>query len=113
MTSFDGFDDLADDLDDLADEFDEIAERAEELEGENEVPLSELFPEEFMRKHTSHNSVEEFFDSSPWTVESEEDLEEIPDEEFDEYVQTETNFEDEEAMTDAAVEEYVARQLGL
>lgn len=112
MTSFDGFDDFADDLDELADELDELADRANELDGEHEVPLSELFRDEFMQKHTEHDSIEAFFEASPWTVETQEDLEAIPDDEFDEYVRAETNFESEDEMAGAAVEEYVARELG-
>jgi sugar/nucleoside kinase (ribokinase family) len=100
---------MVDDIDDL----EELAERAEELDGENEVPLTELFNPSFMRKYTDFESLEEFLEESPWVVESEEDLDEIPDSPFNEYVKEHTVFSDQDEMMNKAGEEWTADQLGL
>jgi len=100
---------MVDDIDDLK----ELAENAEELDGKNEVPLIELFNPSFIRKYTDFESLEEFFEESTWTVESEEDLEEIPDGPFNEYVDEHTVFSDQDEMINKAGEEWTADQLGL
>lgn len=104
---------MADDIDDLVDELEELGDRAEELDGENEVPLSELFNPNFMKGYTDFESIEEFFEESPWTVESEEDLDEIPDGPFNEYVSKHTVFSNQDEMMKKAGEEWTTDQLGL
>ncbi|MDB2253022.1 hypothetical protein PM033_14840 [Halorubrum ezzemoulense] len=42
--------------------------------------------------------IEEFFEESPWTVEDEKDFEEIPEDEFDAYVEDTTMFATWESM---------------
>lgn len=98
-----------DDIDDL----EELQENAQDLDGENEVPLGELFNDGFMQKYTDFDSIKEFFKASPWAVESEDDLEAIPEDEFDEYVSQHTRFPDAEEMQGKAAEEWTADQLGL
>ncbi len=77
------------------------------------MPLSELFNPSFMKEYTDFESLEEFFQESPWTVESEEDLEQIPDGPFNEYVSEHTVFSDQDEMMGKAGEEWTADQLGL
>lgn len=103
-------------IDDVADSFGELGENAQELEGGGEVSLDELFNDGFMRKYTDFDSLEKFFDASPWTVDFEGDLEAdlaaIPEDEFDEYVNQHTRFPDSEEMQGKAAEEWAAGQLG-
>ena len=101
----DGFDDLIDDLN-------ELEQNAEELDGENQVPLTELLNPGFMQKYTEFASIDEMFEQSKWTVESEEDLDAIPDQEFDTYVRDHTQFTDSEEMMGMAAEEWTAEQMG-
>lgn len=104
---------MVDGLDELADELEELGDRAEKLDGENEVPLDELFNPSFMRKYTDFESIEEFFEESQWTVESEEDLDEIPEEPFNKYVNDHTVFSNQDEMMKKAGEEWTVDQLGL
>ena len=112
MTDFSGFDNLAGELDDLAEQFGEMADNAEELEGENTVSFEDLFAEEFMRKYTDVTSFESFIEQSQWQVESEEDFEAIPEDEFDEYVKANSDFESWEDMFGTAAKEWIAREIG-
>lgn len=113
MTDFSGFDEAAEDFQELADDFEEMAENAEELDGENEVNLSEILTEEFMREHTDTTSFDDFLENSPWTVESEEDFEEIPEEEFDQYIQENSDFDSWDKMVSEAGKEWMLREIGL
>ncbi|EMA13882.1 hypothetical protein BDK61_4314 [Haloarcula quadrata] len=103
----DGFGDLADQLDSLAGDI-------ESLDGENEIPINELFRPQFMQTHTEEfESFEGFIDASPWTVETEADFEAIPEDEFDAYVAEHTVFKDWESMLSAAGKEWVVRQISI
>lgn len=96
-------------LDDLEDAIDRLVDRVESIGGE--VPIEELFPEEFMRTYSEFESFEEFVGESKWEVQTQEDFEGIPEGEFDEYVDSHTGFNDWETMLEAAGREYVLRQL--
>ena len=100
-------------FDDLSDQLSELQENAESVDGENEVSVEELFTEGFMTTHTDCKSFEQFIEQSPWTVKSQQDFEEIPEDKFDKYVDSHTGFSTWEAMMSAAAREWVTRQLGL
>lgn len=100
-------------FEELSDELDRLSNRAESVHGSNEIPLDELFPDDFMVTYTEFETVAEFFESSPWTVETEEDFERIPEDDFDNYVDRHTGFSSWEAMLSAAAREWVSRQIGL
>ncbi|NHN50022.1 hypothetical protein G9464_20855 [Halostella sp. JP-L12] len=99
-------------LDELQDDLEELQDAAEDLDGEHELTLEELFTPDFMQRHTDFGTIEEFFESSPWTIDSEEDLEAIPDDEFNDYVDEHTDFNNGEEMQSQAGEEWAADKLG-
>ena len=92
--------------------FDELEDSLDSVSGESTVTFGELFAESFMRRHTDFDDIEEFFEESPWTVEDEEDFEEIPEDEFDAYVDDTTMFATWESMLGKAGEKWMADQLG-
>ena len=96
-------------IDDLAD----LRAAAEELDGEHEVPMGEMFPDDFMQEHTEFENVDQLFEESQWDVESQEDFRAIPDEPFDEYIAETTDFKDWDEMYSAAGGEWASRELGL
>lgn len=100
-------------FDEFKDELEQLSERAKGIDGGNEVPMDELFRPDFMRTHTKFDSLDEFFEESPWTVESRDDFKQIPEDEFDEYVNEHTGFNSWDAMLSSAGREWVARQLGI
>lgn len=101
-----GFDELERTLKDLS-------TKVEELAGEHSVPFSELFDEAFMLKYTSCRSIQELMDNSGFKVESQEDFAQIPDDEWDAYIQRVTEFADWKSMMETAAKEYVRKRLGL
>lgn len=100
-------------FDELGQELESLANRAEELDGRNEVSLSELLPQSFMLRFTEFSSIEEFFEESPWEIETEEDFEAIHEDDLDGYVEANTKFEDWETMQEEAMERWVADKLEL
>lgn len=102
-----------DGIDETIESLEELSERAEDLHGENQVPLLELYNPGFMKRYTKFEDIEAFFGASPWDVETDEDIFDIPEEEMDSYVDGHTEFDDSEEMMNAASKDWVAKQLGL
>lgn len=97
-------------LDELEDALNDMLGDALELDETNEIPFIELFPPDFMRLYTDFDNIEEFFEASPWSVESQEDFRDIPQEDFDEYIDTHTDFPDWEVMQQTAGKQYIEKQ---
>ena len=98
---------------------DEVVRRLEELEhgvesisGEQEVPISELLSPDFLARHTEFASLEEMFLASGFTVETAEDFERIPDDEWDSFIRSHTQFSNWGEMLGAGSKEWAARKLG-
>jgi len=90
----------------------DLERRLKALEGEHRVPLTELFPVDFLRKYTEFESLEDMFQASGFVVESQEDFEKVPDDEWDSFVRSRTRFSSWEEMLGAAYEKWFARKLG-
>jgi hypothetical protein len=85
--------------------------RAEYDAIEGEPSTAALFPESFVQSFTDFESFEAFLGASPWEAESLADLEGVPVEAFDDYVDRTTGFGDWESMLTLAGREYVSRRL--
>ncbi|MNK43719.1 hypothetical protein D3C87_624340 [compost metagenome] len=100
-----GFNEFQKDLKDLS-------KKAKDLEGQKNVSFEELFDKSFMEKYTTFTNFTDFLVDGGFVVNSKEDLEAIPDDEFDDYIRKSTKFESWSDMQEEAVGAYVARQLG-
>lgn len=98
-------------LDDLQRRLQELQRKAESLAGEHEVPMSELFPSEFMLLHTDFESVEALFAASGYSIENSEDLAAIPDDQWDVFIRSRTRFASWQEMLGAAGEQYFGNRL--
>lgn len=105
MIEFDGFDELTKRLDDLK-------ENAESIHGA-QVPLSELLTPAFLAKHTRFLSEDEMFEASGFEVQTAEDFERIPDQDWDNFIQQNTPFATWSDMLSAAGAEWAQKKLGL
>ena len=99
-------------LDEMMKKLEDLMNRVNAISGEQHVPFSELFDQNFMAKHTEYVSIEEFINASGYEVHSEEDFKAIPDAEFDKHVMENTDFDSWEEMMKAAATEYYKKQLG-
>lgn len=91
----------------------DVKNRATELDGEHQVPFTELFNDSFMDKYTNFSSLEEMFQASGYNIESPEDFKAIPNEPWDEFIKNNSQFESWEEMRNTAAKEWMAKQLGL
>jgi hypothetical protein len=91
----------------------ELRRNAEALDGTHHIPLTELFPVSFLVKNTEFDSLESMFEASGFAVESQEDFEDIPDDEWDSFIREHTHFPSWEEMLSAAVQQWAVRKLGL
>lgn len=96
-------------LEELEDNLRNLEERIESLGGE--VPISDLFTSNFMQEYTDFATFEEFLEASEWDVDSQADFENIPEKEFDRYVDEHTGFDSWETMLSVAGREYVMRNI--
>ncbi len=98
-------------LDELQRKLRKIRDNAQALDGEHEVSLKELFPQDFLAAHTQFSSVDNMFEKSGYKVDSSEDFAAIPDEPWDEFIRANTSFASWAEMKQAAGVAYAKRKL--
>lgn len=91
----------------------ELQRKAAQLDGDHELRLDELFPDEFMLRNTELPSIEAFMKESGFSIESDEDFSSIPEADWNDYIQERTRFSSWEEMKRVASEEWALRQLDL
>jgi len=91
-----------DGLEQLQKQIDELTKKAEELDGSHSVPIAELLTPDFLADCSVFASVDEMFEASGFKVESPEDFEAIPDEEWEWFIQQNTSYTSWSEMTEAA-----------
>lgn len=100
-------------FDDFLSKIRELGRRAEEMDGDHSVPLAELFPDEFVLRHTDFPTFADLIAASGFRVESQEDFSAIPDNEWDEFVRLRSRFNSWEEMLSEASREWISRKMGL
>lgn len=101
---FSGFDEVEKALKEVQKEIDEVA-------GGKFVKFKELLTDEFMSKHTSHNSMEQFFDRSPFEVKTQEDFNRIEENELNAFTKETTNYDSFHEMLQHAGTLYMKKEL--
>ena len=86
----------------------DLERKLKDLDGTHSVPLEELMPDDFIRRHTDFATLGEMLDASGLTLESQEDFESG---EWDAFVAERTRFESWEEMQQKAAGEWVGRKL--
>lgn len=76
-----------------------------------QVSLGELFNPEFLAANTNFPDVQEMFDRSGFKVASIEDIEAIPEEEWESYIAANTQFSSWHEMREAALGELLRKHL--
>lgn len=100
-------------LDGLQKRLKQLADGFERASGRHEVPLGELFPPDFMRRHGRHETIQALFDASGFKIETKDDLAAIPDAEWDRHIRSSTTFPDWESMQKTAAREWFKKKVGL
>jgi len=100
-------------LDDFQERLDDLQRKAEALNGEHQVPFSELFNSDFMHQHTDFESIEALIEAGGFKVETMDDFKAIPDQEWDEHIAQTTMFANWQEMVNEAGAEWAKKQLGI
>lgn len=99
-------------MDDFKRELDKMAEESEKLNG-TYVTFEELFPKYFMKRHSDFETFNELLDAGGYNVETQEEFEALPQEEWNDYIKKVTDFTDWQEMLTEAGTRYAGRRLGL
>lgn len=70
-----------------------LSENIKKIESEQTVPLTDILSDSFIQSKTPFSSLSELFEKGGFNVESNEDLETIPDEELNGFIASHTNYE--------------------
>jgi hypothetical protein len=99
-------------LDKLQKKLDDLQRKAEALDGEHQVPFSELFNSSFMQQYTKYETFEALIEAGGFKVETPDDFKAIPDNEWDEHIAVTTSFSSWQEMMNQAASEWAKKQLG-
>lgn len=94
----------------LSKKIDKLIDNAKSIEGENHVKFDELFPPSFMCKYTSFKTIDEFEEKSNFDFKN---MEDIPENELDHFVNSNTTFSSWKDMLTTASEIWVHNKLGI
>lgn len=95
----------------LQKELSKIGSAANQINGSYQ--LGDVFTDDFMKKHTNHGSIDNFFNESPFKIETEEDFDNIDEHDLDKYVRSVSSFNSWDELKGTAGEIYIAKKLGL
>ncbi|WP_414842153.1 hypothetical protein [Enterococcus saccharolyticus] len=99
-------------LDKLQKELSNMSKAAEELNGTHEVPLYELFTDNFISENSKFSTAEEFFSTDDIDFDNQEAFEALPDEVIDKYISENTDFDTWSDMLTSAGKQYALKKLG-
>lgn len=100
-------------VNDLEREINDLERNAEATGGTPDIPLTELFPINFLTKYTDFSSLEDMVQTSGFAIASREDVQHIPKSAWNDFIARHTQFSNWEQMQQSAAVEWAIRQLGL
>ncbi|WP_230432501.1 hypothetical protein [Plesiomonas shigelloides] len=95
----------------LNDNFKQLENNIKDMDGTHEVKLTELINKEFLLACSNFSSLGELIEAAGYKVESQEDFEAIPDDQWNEFIMTNTKYSSWEEMQEAATIEYTKKLL--
>ncbi|NPV63624.1 MAG: hypothetical protein HPY61_13555 [Methanotrichaceae archaeon] len=104
---------LESNVEDIIQKFEQIKRNVEENSGEHVIPFNNLFTSEFMNNYTDFDSIDNLIRSSCFPIRSSEDIENLPSDEWNRYIQKHTRFSSWDEMVQTAAKEYFAKKIGL
>lgn len=90
---------------------DQLEKNVSELSGTESIPLNDLMNPSFISSCSQYSNFKELIEAAGFKVESEEDFAAIPDQEWEQFIQTNTSYEGWIEMQKAAGLSYVTANL--
>jgi len=97
-------------LDKVQKEIEKLQKKVKKVGGKQNVKLTELLPDSFIKKQSNYNSLQSMIDSSPKEINSEKDLD---SEEWNKFIKENSKFSSWEEMLHAGYAEWVKKKLDL
>jgi hypothetical protein len=91
----------------------DLERNARDLDGSQTVPMDQLLNDAFIKEHTKFSSLDDFLTASGFEINSTEDFEAIPDDQWDACVKKGTSFSNWQEMMESAAADWTRRKLGL
>ena len=88
-----------------------LKKNLEDLHGQHKVGLSETLTSEFLTECSGFSDLNQLFNASGFKIESPEDFKAIPDNEWEEFIVSNTRFESWQAMQEAALDKYMKSKI--
>jgi len=98
-------------FDDFNNFLNNLQKKAENLSGE--IKFDELFNDSFMNDNTKFDTIDKFFDNSPFEIKTQEDFDNLDESQLDIYVNENSVFSTWEEMKKTAGALYAKKELGL
>lgn len=95
----------------LSKTFDRMISNAKKLEQTETIPFTELFNNEFMSLNTNCSSFEDFIEKSEFTINNQEDFNNLNEQELDTYVRQNSKFNSWSEMMSEATSKYISKNL--
>ncbi|MRT04068.1 hypothetical protein [Ewingella americana] len=92
-------------------QIEQLQKNLKSIEGQSEVPITEILNEEFLTKFTSFVSVEDMFEKSGFKIDTAEDFKAIPDNEWESFIVDNTKFSSWKEMQESAANDYFQKKL--
>jgi hypothetical protein len=99
-------------LDEFSKKIDSMKKKVEEVGNTKSVPLGELLSPEFLASNTTFTSVKQLFESAGFSVETQEELDAVPQETIDAHVRAHSNYEDWASLLQAGGKAWAIRKMG-
>ena len=100
-------------LDGVKKELDKTTKQVRNVGNKKKISYGELFPNSFISRFTNFKTIDEMFDKNSFKIESLEDLEAIPDAEWDNFIRENTKFDSWGKMQETAFGEWTSKKIGL
>lgn len=91
----------------------DLIRRLHQVDGKHQIPMHDVFTDEFMVTNTDFTSFQSMIDSSGFEITSPETFAAIPQQAWNNFIQERTMFESWDAMKAAAGKMWISRQLGI
>ena len=98
-------------LNEVQKKLDDLTKNIESLNN-SEVRFDKLFNQSFMNKYTKCETIDDFFKSGGFLLESEDDFKNIPEKKLDDHVKKNTTFNSWEEMISEASNLYISDKIG-
>ena len=88
-----------------------LTSNAKNLKDQNQTKFGDIVTKEFIQSNTNFESLDDLFEKAGFKVETEEDIEAVPQEELDNFIRENTKFKGFSDLQVEAVTEFARKQL--